>query len=171
MLWIPFFSQTGSELANIIEATGVEPTFILTNKNDLSDIDKRLESHIIVQFNKWSELDRLKTELTYSLVTLHGFLKIIPEEYITPNMFNGHPGLITKYPELKGFNPQQKAFDLQLPSSGSVIHKVIKEVDSGEIISYNEVSLEGLSLDEVYESLKQSSLELWIKFIKEMEKL
>ena len=33
------------------------------------------------------------------------------------NIYNGHPGLITQYPQLKGKDPQQKAIDLGLEYS------------------------------------------------------
>ena len=164
--WIPFFSQTGSEIADIIEQAGVKPAMISTNTKTPERIDKRLKDHIIINFNKFSDLDEYYEDLNNSVVTLHGFLRIIPKQYITKEMYNGHPGLITKYPELKGFNPQERAFNLKLPTSGSVIHKVIEEVDSGEVLLYNEVSIENLSLDEVYKTLKQSSLNLWLEFFK-----
>ena len=165
MNWIPFFSQTGSEIANIIEKTKIEPIFIVTNRKDFN-FDERLKKYNILFFNNFKELVKIKNILLDSVVTLHGFLKIIPSYLITENMYNGHPGLITKYPELKGFNPQEKAFNLNLKTSGSVIHRVVEEVDSGAIILENEVSIENLNLDEVYIKLKENSLDLWIKFFK-----
>lgn len=165
MNWIPFFSQTGSEIANIIEKTKIEPIFIVTNRKDFN-FDERLKKYNILFFNNFKELVKIKNIMLDSVVTLHGFLKIIPSYLITENMYNGHPGLITKYPELKGFNPQEKAFNLNLKTSGSVIHRVVEEVDSGAIILENEVSIEDLNLDEVYKKLKENSLNLWIKFFK-----
>lgn len=168
MNWIPFFSQTGSEIANIIEKTKIEPIFIVTNRKDFN-FDERLKKYNILFFNNFKELVKIKNIMLDSVVTLHGFLKIIPSYLITENMYNGHPGLITKYPELKGFNPQEKAFNLNLKTSGSVIHRVVEEVDSGAIILENEVSIEDLNLDEVYKKLKENSLNLWIKFFKGIE--
>jgi folate-dependent phosphoribosylglycinamide formyltransferase PurN len=46
-----------------------------------------------------------------AIVTLHGWLRVIPA-YVCERsrIYNGHPGLITKYPELKGKDPQVRAF-------------------------------------------------------------
>lgn len=165
MNWIPFFSQTGSEIANIIEKTKIEPIFIVTNRKDFN-FDERLKRYNILFFNNFNELVKIKDIMASSIVTLHGFLRIIPSYLITEKMFNGHPGLISKYPELKGFNPQEKAFSLKLKTSGSVIHRVVEEVDSGPIILEKEVSIEGLEIDEVYTKLKESSLSLWVEFFK-----
>ena len=94
---------------------------------------------------------------------MHGYLRIIPE-YLCTNfhILNLHPGLITTYPELKGFNPQEKAFKLGLPTSGVVIHEVIPEVDSGKIIAAKETSIAGLTLDEVYTRLHDLATSTWI---------
>lgn len=162
--WIPFFSQTGSEIAEIIEITNIEPLIIITNKKT-REYDERLKKFNILHFNSFNELLKLKKILNNNIITLHGFLKIIPQELITNNMYNGHPGFISKYPELKGFNPQEKAYNLKLETSGCVIHKVTQIVDSGTIIDEKEIDIKNLELDEIYKRLKKVSLELWIKFL------
>ena len=102
------------------------------------------------------------------LISLHGYLRILPPEICKKySIVNLHPGLITKYPILKGKDPQEKAYNLGLKTSGAVIHEVIAEVDSGKILDSIEISIEGLTLDEVYENLHKCSSELWIKFFKE----
>ena len=85
------------------------------------------------------------------------------------NIYNLHPGLITKYPFLKGFNPQEKAFNLKLPTSGSVIHKVTSELDGGEILKSIEVDIKNLTLEEVYSELHKASSQLWVDFLQEFE--
>jgi len=104
-----------------------------------------------------------------TIVTLHGWMRIIPaeicEEY---EIYNGHPGLITKYPELKGKDPQEKAFNLKLSHSGCVIHRVTNIIDDGEILKARQIDIEGLTLDEVYERLHDTSIDLWCEFIKEI---
>ena len=163
--WIPLFSQTGSEIANIIDELDIKPLMIFCNSK--VNIDLRLFEYNLYFFNTLKDLEPFKCLLQNNLVTLHGFLRILPENLITENMYNGHPGLITKYPELKGFNPQEKAYQLKLDVTGSVIHKVIPEVDAGEVVLSSEISIKDLSLDDVYANLKQCSLELWLKFLKE----
>lgn len=102
------------------------------------------------------------------VITLHGWLRIIPEEIIKeyPTMFNGHPGLITKYPELKGKDPQMKAWNLNLNTSGCVIHQVTAGVDEGPIMRQVEIPIRNLTLDELFSELHSKSVELWCKFLK-----
>jgi folate-dependent phosphoribosylglycinamide formyltransferase PurN len=95
-------------------------------------------------------------------------LRVVPEEIILkyPTMFNGHPGLISKYPELKGKDPQMKAWDLNLETTGCVIHKVTAGVDEGPIIKQVEVSIKGLTMDEMFEELHKKSVMLWAGFLR-----
>ena len=168
---ISFFSQTGSEIADIAEEIGIWPDLIVTNKRpiDLRTVDKRLEGRYIELPNVPTEEDYLEVLENFvdPVITLHGWLRIMPEnickEYL---IFNGHPGLITEYEELKGKDPQKKAYDLKLEYSGSVIHRVTSEVDGGEILRAKKVLIKGLELDEVFHILKQVSKEIWIDFIK-----
>tara|TARA_R100000030_G_scaffold97415_1_gene86313 strand:+ start:47 stop:580 length:534 start_codon:yes stop_codon:yes gene_type:complete len=169
--WIAFFSQTGSEIADIAEALGRWPDRIITNERPehLRTIDPRIEERNYWTFpNKPTEENYLEV-LTYfpdALVTLHGWLRIVPKEVCNrSNIFNGHPGLITKYPELKGKDPQVKAFELKHKVIGSVIHKVSAGVDEGEIISSNSVEVENIGLEETFTILRKISLELWVDFL------
>jgi len=64
-------------------------------------------------------------------------LRIIPDDICKHyEILNLHPGLITRYPELKGKDPQWRVFDMfNLPSRvGCVIHRAVAEVDSGEVL-------------------------------------
>lgn len=176
-----FFSQTGSEILNIINATGIVPEVIISNRlredgtvRSIGMINKelldRFESRIVyIPTNPSVEdYEHVLENRENGLISLHGYLRILPPE-ICDNyeVVNLHPGLITKYPFLKGKDPQAKAYGMQLDTSGAVIHKVIAEVDSGEILDSVEIPIKGLSLDEVYENLHKCSSELWIKFFKE----
>jgi folate-dependent phosphoribosylglycinamide formyltransferase PurN len=113
----------------------------------------------------------LKYENTADTIyTMHGYLRIIDKDVLdTREMYNGHPGLITKYPELKGKDPQETvAKNLSLYDKiGSVIHKVTPEVDSGEIL-YEFAVFNGCnSREEVYDTLKLTSLHSWLAFFKD----
>ena len=82
--WIVFFSQTGAEIADISERLGRWPDLIITNKrpDHLRTIDPRIE-----QRNYWTFPNKPREEnylevlefFPHSLVTLHGWLRIIPE--------------------------------------------------------------------------------------------
>jgi folate-dependent phosphoribosylglycinamide formyltransferase PurN len=82
-------------------------------------------------------------------------------------MYNGHPGLITRYPELKGKDPQMRAFQGEYNTAGCVIHKVTPGVDEGEILMEREVGVRLLDLDGLFHILHKTSVNMWIEFLKE----
>ena len=51
---------------------------------------------------------------------------------------------------------------------GSVIHKVIPEVDSGEIIISYSVENNCKTEDEVFNELRKTSMECWIDFFRKL---
>jgi phosphoribosylglycinamide formyltransferase-1 len=169
--WIALFSQTGSEIVEVSKLLNRWPDLIITNERPvhLRKIHPALEGKVVFVENKPTEeeLGLVLGQYGNPLVTLHGWLRIMPS-YICNRfeIYNGHPGLITKYPELKGKDPQQKAFDLELESSGCVVHKVTEGVDEGKILLDREVSLKGLEIGEVFTILHRISVSLWVEFLK-----
>ena len=100
------------------------------------------------------------------LITLHGYLRIIPSDVCERfEIYNGHPGYITAYPELKGKDPQIRAGEAGHRWVGCVIHKVTAGVDEGPIEDQTGVPNTASSLDELYSLLKKKSLYLWVKFM------
>ena len=174
-IWIAFFSQTGAEIADISESIGRWPDLIVTNKRPehLRTIDGRIldnvEDRLVVLPNKPTVDDYEVVLEDNALVTLHGWLRIMPkvicEKYAT---YNGHPGLITEYPELKGKDPQVRAFEGKYPVAGAVLHKVIPEVDEGKIIAEERFNAMDLSLDDLFRILKDRSLYMWTEFLKKV---
>jgi len=174
--WIAFFSQTGGEIADLSEQLGRWPDLIVTNRRPahLRTIDPRIleRQHdlLTVTVNKPSV--EVYKSLIYdkdAIVTLHGWLRIMPKEICEEySIINGHPGLITEYPELKGKDPQVRAFEGKYKTAGCVLHRVIPEVDEGQIISEESFNAEGLSLDELFRILKDRSLYLWINFLEKV---
>jgi phosphoribosylglycinamide formyltransferase-1 len=169
--WIAFFSQTGSEIVEVSKLLGRWPDLIITNErpDHLRKIHPALEGKVAFVENKPTEeeLGLILGHYKDPLVTLHGWLRIMPS-YICNRfeIYNGHPGLITEYPELKGKDPQQKAFDLGLESSGCVIHRVTEGVDEGEILRSRKVSIKGLEIGELFHILHSISVSLWVDFLK-----
>lgn len=170
--WIAFFSQTGSEIVEVSKLLGRWPDMIVTNERPehLRKIHPALEDkHLVFVENKPTdeELSMVLSQYGNPLVTLHGWLRIMPP-YICNRfeIYNGHPGLITEYPELKGKDPQQKAFDLGLEFSGCVIHEVTEGVDEGRILRSRKVSIKGLEIGELFHILHQISISLWVDFLK-----
>jgi len=177
--WIAFFSQTGSEIADLSEALGRWPDLIITNKRpaELRTIDSRiLEKGYLTVKNKPTVTEYNLALSEYDpkecVITLHGWLRVMPAELCEKfKMLNGHPGLITDYPELKGKDPQVRTFegikkDIY-PTAGCVIHKVTAGVDEGKVLSFERFSTWDVkNLDDLFDVLKDRSLHLWTKLLK-----
>lgn len=170
MKWIAFFSQTGSEIVEISKAIGRKPNLLVTNNFEQEikfnpGVRMLGVSIMSAKHNLLIEYFRNQTifppDLT--LITLHGYLRILPEDICKKyDILNGHPGFITKYPELKGKDPQIRAWEGKYPIIGSIVHKVEPEVDSGRVLSEVCYTNRCTSLAEMYGKLKQSSLESWV---------
>ncbi|MBC8416896.1 hypothetical protein H8E06_01025 [bacterium] len=173
MKWVALFSQTGSEILEVSKRLGRFPDKVITNKQTIDKINQELlDSTTIWYCSKVPTTEEYLSHLPEdALVTLHGWLRIIPGEVCEKrNVVNGHPGLITQYPELKGKDPQEKAFKLEHERGGCVIHKAIEEVDAGSIISEGDISLKDLTLDEVYKNLHDLSVDLWVDYLTKGER-
>ena len=170
--WITFFSQTGAEIADISESIGRWPDLIITNKRpeNLRTIDPRIVEYGYTEIpNKptVSDLDAVLQD--NAIITLHGWLRIMPEVICNKYLiYNGHPGLITKYPELKGKDPQVKAHKLGHEVAGAVIHKVTAGVDEGRVIMEEYFNASQLDLDELFRILRDRSLYMWSNLLKKV---
>lgn len=181
--WIALFSQTGSEIVDLALHFDRWPDIIVTNNNDASKwhstirelYDRELsglggESRIKVVSNVQAKTANFLHSIADldSFITLHGWLRIVPENICNIyTIYNGHPGLITDYPELKGKDPQERMFNGGgYTYYGSVVHKVVPEVDSGEIVSEVKRFNTMKTLAEVYKGLKNTSLSAWIDFLR-----
>jgi folate-dependent phosphoribosylglycinamide formyltransferase PurN len=185
MKWVAFFSQTGSEIVNISRAIDRWPDLVVTNKQDEKtthvELVKRvrLENTKLITLPEWpKEIDytRAADTLNYSIlnehwrkdvfVTLHGYLRILPAGFTrSSNIFNGHPGAIHIHPELKGFNPQKKAWEANHIRVGCVIHKVTPELDDGPIVEKCLINNNFDSYKELEKALHVESTKLWINFL------
>ena len=187
MKWVAFFSQTGSEIVNISKTIGQWPDVIVTNKQSRFGINDELISVVESTINRYvtlpefpKEIDYLKVAdiLGYSildekwqdevLITLHGYLRILPPDFTkSSNIFNGHPGAIHIHPELKGLNPQKKAWKENHIRVGCVIHKVIPELDDGPIVEKCLINNNFETFIDFVDALHVASSELWINFLNE----
>ena len=176
--WIAFFSQSGTELLEIIEKTGIVPDLIVTNKR--SEKYRTINPTLIELYgDRFVSVSNKPTEQEYRevlgnfifapIVTLHGWLRIIPESICSSyDIYNGHPGDIINYPELKGKDPQVRAFQEDYKTAGVVIHKVIPQVDEGEILKYKvKIPIRNLDLTQLFTILRVESVKLWVQFINE----
>ena len=171
MKWVALFSQTGSEIYEISKLLDRFPDAIICNKqDDFDSINQNLvgKAPLIFTDSNPTVEDYLKYIKPSDFATMHGWLKIVPKEVCTQRtIYNGHPGLITKYPELKGKDPQLKALELGHLSGGCVIHEATAKLDGGPIAAVSEmVCFNGLTEDQVFEDLHKASVYMWVQFLK-----
>ena len=171
--WIALFSQTGSEIADLSEGINRKPDFVITNAA-ADDVDSRV--HVDFRLTKEEAktldiLENLDFNIDKTLITLNGWLRIIPPGKCNIyNIYNGHPGLITKYPELKGKDPQKRVWEniASYPKIGSVVHRVVAEVDAGEVMVEKSVRTKHIyNLNKTYDALRGTSFDAWLEFLKE----
>lgn len=174
--WIAFFSQTGNEIAEVSNQLGRWPDTIITNERParFRKINQEVLSKNIITLPNKPTVEDYRKVLAEAIgddeyvITLHGWLRVIPtvviKEYLY--IYNGHPGLITKYPELKGKDPQKKAWNLDLNTSGCVIHQVTAGVDDGPIVRFEEVGIRNLTMEQMFQKLHNLSVDMWVNFLK-----
>lgn len=165
-MWIALFSNSGSEIAAIAKNLGKKPDIIYCDKRRVDWHDDIKDETFLS--NHDSIVKMLSIVPDSVLVTLHGYLRLIPERAICKQMYNVHPGDIVKYPELKGIHPQARALELNLPSTGVVIHQVVPEVDSGEIVSSADYTIkEDETKMSLINNLRDLSIDLWCDFLRD----
>jgi len=174
--WIAFFSQTGGEIADIAESLNRWPDRIITNERpeNLRNIDPRIVKKGYFTLSNKPTLEEYEDTLVYfpeALITLHGWLRIMPPSICEKfNIYNGHPGLITEYPELKGKDPQIRAFEGinegKYSIAGAVLHKVTAGVDEGRVIMEERFNTFQVELEDLFRILRDRSLYMWVNFLK-----
>jgi len=185
MKWVAFYSQTGSEIVNVSKAIDRWPDLVVTNKQDDKTTHVELVQRVrqgdtkLVTLPAWpKEIDYLKAadKLGFSilreewmnevLITLHGYLRILPPDFTkSSTIYNGHPGAIHIHPELKGINPQKKAWKENHIRVGCVIHKVTPELDDGPIVEKCLINNNFETFIDFLDALHVASSELWINFL------
>jgi len=170
-VWIACFSQSGGEIVALAEKLGRWPDVIVTNVRPLGTrtIHPKIESSWYITLSNNPTLEEYEDVFGYydnPVITLHGWLRILPPEICQDyEIYNGHPGLITRYPELKGKDPQLRAFQGGYKTAGCVLHRVTGGVDEGEVLDAMEIDIQELTLDEVFLNLREVSSLLWLKLL------
>lgn len=182
LIWKAFFSQSGSEIYEISKLLGRFPDNIITNKS-LENIEKINPRLLEEAYKSFVFIPRVAAPIEYktaigvaSIVTLHGFLRILPPEVcFRYSIYNGHPGLITRYPELKGKDPQARVWNEYKDNArlyhGHVIHKVISAVDDGQIeatayFKSNDLYGEYKNIETYIAELHRIAIHNWVAFLK-----
>lgn len=166
-LWIALFSQSGSEIAEIMERSGKYPDLILCDKVRCEWHPRIKDRAIVIPDEVIQKIIRLSDKNT--LVTLHGYLRIIKPEAVKEHMYNVHPGDIETYPELRGIHPQRKALDLGLPRTGVVIHRVDEGVDTGKVIASQQYVIYDHETEiSLINNLRELSINMWCELLEDI---
>ena len=117
--WVAFFSHTGNEIYNISKKIGRFPDRVITNRAPGDKcINKQLISRVDVVYvsDRPAVEDYNRVIWNDSVVTLHGWMRVVPKSVCKDyTIYNLHPGLITKYPELKGADTQKRVYECADP--------------------------------------------------------
>lgn len=180
-IWVSLFTQTGSELQSIVDVFKKAPNVVLYNGKDPNSVVFRKEKYPLTMFMhkkhddivEWLRESYPEPEVrSRVIITLHGYLRILPPDICERyTIYNGHPGAIDLYPELKGKDPQVRAWEniVSYSKIGSVIHRVTEGVDEGKIVKSVHFTNNVKSLDDTFNTLKTASLVSWVLFLKEMK--
>ncbi len=167
--WTAFFSHTGSEIYNISRKINRLPDRIVTNnKPGATCINKNIASNtdIVYTSNRPEIEDYERIILEDSIVTLHGWMRIVPGKICKDyEIYNLHPGLITKYPELKGADPQKKVAEETIKEYdliGCVIHRVTSGVDEGPVVSECSTRNNVYGIQSLTDKLHEMATDLWV---------
>lgn len=133
-----FISGGGSCLQALLEMVEFQNIqIVVTNKKNIFGVlkAKRFGIEVIFLDKKTSflELSLILKSKRVNKIFLAGFMKILPPEFIAQwngQIFNIHPSLL---PLNKGLDAFENSF-IQGNDQGVTIHKVVTELDSGQII-------------------------------------
>ena len=175
MIWIAFFSQTGSEIVELSKRLNRKPDLLVTNNFEeeikfnpvIRDMGVTILSARHDGLVKYMMRQKLY-DPDHTLVSLHGYLRILPADVCEKyKIYNGHPAAIDIYPELKGKNPQEKVWQSieDYPIIGSVVHRCTAELDGGKIMYSINTQHRCCTRDEVFNTLRETSLETWTMFM------
>lgn len=174
--WVALFSRSGSELVHICNHFNRWPDVVICNKN-MFELDEVINKDILTKPERVCYTKSKPTASDYinlieggdPLVTLHGWLRIVPPEICDRyEIYNLHPGNIEQYPELKGKDPQLKAYELKHTDIGCVIHRCEPELDSGEIVKSSVVKIQkGLPFGSYDTTLRQVARNIWFEFFQD----
>ena len=119
---------------------------------------------------EWSEM--LLENVRYhnpDLVVLAGFMKVLPENFVSalsPNLINMHPSLLPAFP---GAHAVRDAIAAGANTTGATVHIVDAGVDTGPVLAQREVAITaGVSETELHEQIKAVERTLIVEVVAEL---
>ena len=179
-------SGRGSNMLNLVNASqrgliNSKIKIVISNNKNSSGIDKakrkNIKTKIINQKDYGSKKDfenaltnTLKNQ-NVDLVCLAGFMSILSKNFLKDwnrKVINIHPSLL---PSFRGKNAVKQALEQRVKTAGCSVHFVDEGIDTGEIISQEEVPVSSNDDEETLgkKILKKEHV-LYIKVIKELER-
>ncbi len=120
--------------------------------------------------DKWSEM--LLQNVKYhnpDLVVLAGFMKVLPESFVSelsPNLINLHPSLLPAFP---GAHAVRDALAAGVSTTGATVHIVDAGVDTGPVLAQREVAIAaGISEPDLHEQIKTIERALIVDVVAEI---
>lgn len=105
------------------------------------------------------------------LVLLAGFMKVLPESFVSqfyPRIINMHPSLLPNFP---GAHAIRDALAAGASTTGATIHIVDAGVDTGPVVSQREIAVRpGISEAELQEEIKSIEREQLVSVIEKIAK-
>lgn len=176
--WYSLFSHTGSETASLQKLLegDVELVVAITNNIRYEGSLPCIKLTMAKDINEW--LMEPGNVEPGSIVTLNGYMRIIPEEVINYlhsidcRLLNIHPAPIQLYPDLRGMDPQERLYagiqSGKYQYIGAVIHNVDAGVDTGALVNRSlELADPNMTKDMLYQHLHDVGTRLWLEVFKE----
>lgn len=169
------FSRSGSTTYKLLCTTSLASSekelWILSNNFNQSTISPALKERYLIDYKTHREIEDMLRDKKPTKVLLMGYLRILsPDICNRHEIYNIHPADIVNHPELKGKDPVERIFEEdplgeKYKRLGIVLHRVVSEVDSGEILYFE--SFSRTNMKEAYKTLDEIALNFWKKLLRE----
>lgn len=186
---VVLISGTGSLLLSLLDATAKDDERIeivaVGADNDAPGLEyarqRGIETFVVrpkdfVTRQEWAEelLKNIRahgvaTKDTPGLIVSAGFMRILPEEFVTevsPNLINTHPALLPLFP---GAHAVRDALAAGATETGTTVHIIDAGVDTGPIIRQEKVPVLAVDSEEtLHERIKTKERDLLVEVVKDI---
>jgi phosphoribosylglycinamide formyltransferase-1 len=179
------------------QLTGVEIAVVISNRPDAYGLQRALKHHCPAIYIPWTrkaqqqdaeaKILQILQIFEVDLIILAGWLRIFSPSFITQfphRIINLHPALLPDngadtyvtndglvIPALRGIHVVREAIQRKLPITGSTVHYVISEVDSGPVIARTEISITPDDTEEIlHERIKAQEHRLIVEAVRDHAK-
>lgn len=162
--------STAGKLLNHLPLVRREDTQVISNRNSVEGLDSYFLTQHPISFAKHQEIEEMLLRIEPTRVLLIGYLRILSKEVCERHeIYNVHPADIVNYPELKGKDPIERVYQedpahIKYDRLGVVLHRVIPEVDEGQIL-YLETFDRPQTIELAYHRSDKAALNLWKKLL------